>query len=88
MFIVYAIYNKIRNKIYIGHTVDLDIRLKRHNRILLHNKKSFTYKNSGFWELAYKEEFTTRQEAMIREKQLKSYKGRCYIKNQIGNTRR
>jgi len=60
MIDVYAIYNKLRNKIYIGHTSDLDNRLKRHNGLLKSKSKSYTYKNKGEWELVYKETFNTR----------------------------
>ena len=83
MFFVYTIYNRARKKIYIGQTVNLEIRLKRHNGILLNNKKSFTAKNSGNWELIYKEEFGSRKEAEKREKELKSFRGREFIKNII-----
>ena len=88
-FYVYALENKIREKIYIGYMVDLDSRIKRHNGILKNKKKSFTGKNSGLWELVYSEIFKTRQEAMKREKELKSFRGREFIRNIIKqNTRR
>lgn len=80
MFFIYAIYNKERDKIYIGHTSNLEERLKRHNGLLKNKAKSFTSKNSGFWRLIYKESFDTRKEAMIREKELKSFKGREFIR--------
>ena len=83
MFDVYVIRNSIKDKIYIGHTSDLNNRLKRHNGILKNKSKSFTSRNKGIWSLIHKEEFTTRQEAVIREKQLKSYRGRKFIKNII-----
>ncbi len=83
MFTVYAIYNRLRNKIYIGHTSDLETRLKRHNKLLPINKKSFTSKNSGKWVLVHKEEFSTREEAIRREKELKSYRGREFIRDKI-----
>jgi predicted GIY-YIG superfamily endonuclease len=35
------------------------------------------------WILIYKEEFSTRQEALVREKQLKSYRGREFVKKCI-----
>jgi len=35
------------------------------------------------WKLIYKEEFETKQEAMKRDKQLKSYQGRQFIWNLI-----
>jgi putative endonuclease len=83
MFYSYAIWNKQRDKIYIGHTDNLQDRLKRHNRILPSKKKSFTFKNSGIWILVYSEEFETRREAMLREKQLKTYQGRKSIRDLI-----
>ena len=77
----YAIYNKQCNKIYIGQTENLD------ERIILHNNKkfvgSYTSRFNGKWELIYKEEVKSRKEALTREKQLKSYRGREYIKNLI-----
>ena len=76
-FFVYAIYNDISKKIYIGQTNNLE------ERILEHNEKfgnHYTTKFKGIWKLIYKEELKTRQEALIREKQLKSYKGREFIR--------
>ena len=81
MFYVYAIYNKERNKIYIGQTADLERRLKRHNGELKSKLSSFTSKNAGDWELIYSEEVDTRENAMKREKQLKTSKGRLFIKS-------
>ncbi len=60
MFDVYAIFNTIKNKIYIGHTSDLKNRIKRHNGILKNKTKSYTYKHQGGWKLVYKETFNTR----------------------------
>ncbi len=82
IFIVYVIANK-NNKIYIGQTSDLESRLKRHNGLLRNKSKSFTSKNKGEWKLIYKEEFNTRKEAINREKQLKSYRGREFVRNLI-----
>ncbi|MEK7586728.1 MAG: GIY-YIG nuclease family protein [Patescibacteria group bacterium] len=83
-FYVYAIKNGL-GKIYVGHTNDLKQRIDRHNNLLPHKKLSYTYKNGGSWELVYKEEYLNHQEAMTREKQLKSYQGRLFIKNIINN---
>jgi len=83
MFITYAIYNQSKTKIYIGHTISLDQRLKRHNGELPNKKTSFTCKNKGSWTLIYQENFNTRKEAVKREKELKSAKGREFIKNLI-----
>ncbi|MDD2647133.1 MAG: GIY-YIG nuclease family protein [Patescibacteria group bacterium] len=80
-YFVYAIYNKDHKKIYIGQTDDIK------NRLLLHNdhlfKKSYTSRFDGDWSLIYKEKIENRQEALIREKELKSYRGRQFIKQYI-----
>ncbi len=83
MFFVYAIYNKERNKIYIGQTKDMSSRLARHNKELPSKKSSYTSKQSGVWEIIYTEEFNTRLEALQREKQLKSYRGRIFVRSKI-----
>ena len=82
MFYVYAIKNE-NDRIYVGHTENLEERIKRHNGILKNKAKSYTSKNAGFWQIVHKEEFLTRKEAIEREKQLKSYRGRQFIKNLI-----
>lgn len=83
MFTTYTIYNLIYDKIYIGYTSDLAKRIKRHNGLLRNKKKSFTRKNKGNWKLIYSENFKTRKEAIIREKELKSFKGREFIRKFI-----
>ncbi len=81
MFYVYAVYNRKCDKIYIGQTIDLEQRIKLHNNKVF--KKSFTARFDGEWVLVYKEEIESRLEALRREKQLKSYHGREFIKNLI-----
>lgn len=80
MFYVYALYNSKNDKIYIGQTGNLDKRLAEHNNKLGNH---FTTKLDGEWILVYKETLNSRTEAMKREKQLKSFKGREFIKNHI-----
>ena len=82
MFTVYAIIND-NDKIYIGQTADLEKRLKRHNGVLKNNSESYISKNKGEWRLVHKEEFNTREEAIVREKQLKSYQGRKSVRSII-----
>ena len=82
MFTVYVIHNE-HGKIYIGYTADLPTRMKRHTLQAKSKKKSYTYKNHGDWRIIYTEEYPTRKEAMMREKQLKSYQGRRFIKQKI-----
>lgn len=85
MFYTYVIFNKVRNKIYVGQSDNLEKRLKRHNGELINKKGSYTTINSGKWIVIYQEEYNSRHEAMIREKQLKTQKGRAFIWNIVKN---
>jgi putative endonuclease len=85
MFYSYVLKNQQNGKIYIGQTCNLDERLKRHNGILKNRSTSYTSKNKGIWEIIYNEFFETRKEAVKREKELKSYKGREFIKEVLKN---
>ncbi len=85
MYFVYAIYNQQSDKIYIGQTNNLDERLILHNNKTF--RKSYTSRFDGSWELVYSEEISDRSAALIREKQLKSYQGRQFIKKLIYNSR-
>lgn len=83
MYYTYGLYNKPKNKIYIGQTNDLKKRLARHNGQLLNKHTSYTYRNKGGWIIVHKEAFFTRREAIKREQQLKTQKGREFIWNII-----
>jgi len=80
MYYVYAIHNGDADKIYIGQTHDVAKRLEEHNN---HTFKSFTSRFQGQWVLIYSESVATRSEALVREKQLKSFRGREFVKQQI-----
>jgi putative endonuclease len=80
MFIIYAIYNKNADKYYIGQTADIQKRLQEHND---HTFQTYTSRFQGTWELIYKESVATRSEALVREKQLKSFRGREFIRSHI-----
>lgn len=81
MYFVYAIYNKEHNKIYIGQTSNLEERLRLHNERLI--RGSYTSRYDGNWVLIYSEESLNRTLALLREKQLKSFRGRQFIKQKI-----
>ena len=81
MFNVYAIYNQKHDKIYIGQTQDLDIRIEAHRNKVFDN--SYTARFDGEWKLIYSESVSTRHEALSREKQLKTYRGREFVKKLI-----
>ena len=81
MFVVYVLFSKTFNKIYIGYSSDLDARIFAHNHV---SNKGWT-KSFQPWNIVYTEKFDTKSLAMTREKQLKSAKGREFIKNIISN---
>ncbi|MDF1546835.1 MAG: GIY-YIG nuclease family protein [Bacteroidales bacterium] len=80
MFTTYVLYSPSHNKIYIGFTSSLQGRLESHN---IYAKKGWTIKFRP-WELLYFEEFETKGEAMQREKELKSARGREFIWHLVG----
>lgn len=82
MYYAYVVWNKSKDKIYIGQTDDLDKRKKQHNDPNF-DKKSYTKHNKGKWILVHSETFQTRQDAIKREKELKSSRGRSFIRTQI-----
>lgn len=81
MFFVYGLHNKKHDKIYIGQTENLEERVILHNNGLFIG--SFTSRFDGPWILIYQEECKTRSDALKREKELKSYRGRQFIKSLI-----
>ena len=81
MYFVYVIYNKESKKFYVGQTNDLDKRIAHHNNKEF--KRSYTSQFAGFWQIIYKEQCPDRASALKREKQLKSFQGRQYIKNKL-----
>jgi putative endonuclease len=78
MFYVYVLLNP-KNEIYVGQTDDLTHRHDQHNDPeflgTLHTKR-----RSGPWHLIHAESLATRAEAMKREKQLKSSRGRAWVR--------
>lgn len=77
---VYALYNRQCDRIYIGQTQNLDKRIIEHNQKVGNH---YTAKYQGEWELIYSESIVTRSEAIKREKQLKSFRGREFIRGLI-----
>ncbi len=71
MYNVYVILSSSDNRRYIGSTGQLQKRLNDHN-----SGESRSTKNRGPWTLIHVESFDSRGQAMIRERFLKSGKGR------------
>jgi putative endonuclease len=76
VYILYSFKQKIN---YTGYTSNLIKRFKDHN---VNNTKGFTTKYRP-WIVLYTEEYGTRKEAMMREKFLKSGRGRAFVKEDI-----
>ena len=77
MFTVYVLYSEHFDKIYIGYTSNLEQRFLSHNEL---GTKGWTIKFRP-WKIIHTEEFETKKAAMQREKQLKSSRGRDWIRN-------
>jgi putative endonuclease len=73
-FAVYILQSQKDGRYYIGHTRDLPTRLDQHNR-----GASKSTRSHRPWKLVYCEEFTTKEEAIKRESQIKKKKSRLYI---------
>ncbi|WP_018342795.1 GIY-YIG nuclease family protein [Cytophaga aurantiaca] len=81
MFHFYILYSVTRDSYYIGHTGDtMEERLRKHNS----NHKGFTG-GTGDWIVSYREEFTTKELAYKREREVKAWKSRKRIIQLIGN---
>jgi len=81
-FWVYILQSETTGKIYIGHTSNVERRLREHNDKQL-GKQRYTRKQQGPWLLIHSEEMPSRSEAMKREKFLKTGIGREWIYRNI-----
>ncbi len=77
-YYVYVLQSKKSNLWYTGFTNDLRKRFKEHNN----NVIGWT-KNRGPFELFYYEASRNKQDAMSREKYLKSGMGKRYLRNRL-----
>ncbi|MDI6758678.1 MAG: GIY-YIG nuclease family protein [Candidatus Omnitrophota bacterium] len=80
MYWVYILRSKKDNRHYTGYTNNLERRLEDHNR-----EKSASVKYRGPFEIVHYEKYSTRPEAVLREKQIKSYKGGEAFKKLLNN---
>ncbi len=79
MYSVYALYSKNFNKIYVGYSTDPE------RRLIIHNSSENTGWTRSFkpWKIVHLESFDSKSEALKREKQLKSSRGRAFIWRKI-----
>jgi putative endonuclease len=78
MFFFYILWSESRNRFYVGHSEDLVDRLLRHNE-----GRSKATKGGEPWILMYREEFLTKQLAVHRELEIKSWKSSARIREVI-----
>ena len=78
MYHVYILESLNHKRRYIGSTQDIQKRLQYHNRGS--NKSTKPYRP---YKLVYTETFETKREALIKERQLKAYKGGNELKKLI-----
>ena len=74
-YFVYVLKSEITGSSYVGHTSNLEKRLVEHN-----NGKNLSTRGKRPWRLVHKEEYTTRSEAVSRERYFKSVGGRFELK--------
>jgi putative endonuclease len=77
--VLYYVLKSLKDgNLYIGQTSDIEKRFTEHNSGLCKSTKSRIP-----FKLIYQEEFKTRSEAMKREKELKTGKGREFIRKML-----
>jgi len=81
MYSVYVLRSKTTGRFYSGSTSELARRVEEHNADATRSTK-----HRGPWELVYEETFPTRSEAMRRERELKTGKGREELKRLLAQS--
>lgn len=77
-YYTYVLYSKILDKFYIGYSQNLRKRLVGHKR-----GNVTTTSKMPDWKLTYYEVCSSKQDAIIREKQLKTGFGRAYLRRRL-----
>jgi len=81
MFCVYVLENLDDKSWYIGYSADLKRRVERHNN----GTGARTTKRRRNWSLIYYEGYKNKEDALGRERFLKSGSGRRYLKRQLNH---
>jgi len=77
-YYVYVLQFRNSKDLYKGYTKDLKLRLEQHRKGLVESTK-----NKGQFKLIYYEACLRQQDATHREKYLKKYLGRLFLKNRL-----
>lgn len=78
MYYTYVLRSKKDDKLYIGYTKDLKLRFEQHNL-----GRNCSTKDRIPFELIYYECCIMRSDATKREKYLKTYLGKMFLKNRL-----
>jgi len=78
MIIVYAIWSKVNNRIYVGMTTDIVRRVQQHNSGKTRSTKSFCP-----WKLIFTEKCENWEIGRVREKYYKSGIGKEFLKKLV-----
>jgi putative endonuclease len=78
-YVVYVLYSERFDRLYIGYSGDVILRFKFHNELA---KKGFTIRYRP-WKVIVVEFYSSKKQAMVREKELKGGQGRSWIRNQV-----
>lgn len=77
-YFVYVLKSEKDKMLYTGYTKDLKLRFKQHE-----TKQVQSTKERGKMELIYYEACLNQQDATHREKYLKTYHGKMFLKNRL-----
>ena len=77
---LYIIFSKTLNKFYVGHTSNLQERIRKHYT----NHKGFTGSKAD-WKVVFLEQYNSKKDAYKREREIKKWKSRKMIERLIRN---
>ncbi|MHB9019332.1 MAG: GIY-YIG nuclease family protein [Minisyncoccota bacterium] len=78
MFFVYVLYSEKDNDLYVGYTYDIELRFEQHSSGLV-----ISTKNRRPLHLIYFEGYIEQKDALQREKYLKTFYGRMFLKKRL-----
>ena len=78
MYYTYVLYSKKDEKFYTGFTQDLKLRFDQHNKGRVESTR-----DKRIHKLVYFRAYINRNDATHREKYLKTYHGKAYIKKRL-----
>ena len=75
MYYVYVLESEVDGRLYKGFTQDIELRVRQHNSCKVRSTKGYVP-----WKLVYQEAYASKEEAIQRERFLKSGVGREFLK--------